>query len=90
MNRNLIVFAGACLILLVGPEWAYAQDWSYSGDPLERGSGFYLAWPKILGLWIVFLMWVYTTDWVSRDTDEIGEGIGMPAHIWNPIIVFSQ
>ena len=45
MNRNLIVFAGACLILLVGPEWAYAQDWSYSGDPLERGSGFYLAWP---------------------------------------------
>jgi type II secretory ATPase GspE/PulE/Tfp pilus assembly ATPase PilB-like protein len=89
MNRNLIVFAGACLILLVGPEWAFAQDWSYSGDPLERGSGFYLAWPKILGLWIVFLMWVYTTDWVSRDTDEIGEGIGMPAHIWNPIIVFS-
>ncbi len=89
MNRTLIVFAGACLVLLAGPDVALAQEWSYSGDPLERGTGFYLSWSKILGLWLVFLMWVYTTDWVSRDTDEIGEGIGMPAHIWNPIIVFS-
>lgn len=91
MTRTLTIItaAAACLLLLLAPETAFGQDWSYSGDPLERGPGQYLAWYKLLPMWIVFLMWVYTTDWVNQDSQEIGDGIGMPYNVWNPIIVFT-
>ena len=56
----------------------------------RRGPGFYLAiWKILLLLLVVFWMWVKSADWVSRDSDEMGDAIGMPAKIWNPIMVFS-
>jgi type II secretory ATPase GspE/PulE/Tfp pilus assembly ATPase PilB-like protein len=54
-----------------------------------RGPGFYLALYKIFLLLLVFWMWVKSADWVSRDSLEMGDAIGMPAKIWNPIMVFS-
>ena len=38
---------------------------------------------------LVFWLWVKSADWVSRDSLELGDAIGMPAKIWNPIMVFS-
>lgn len=89
MNRTLLVLLSAAALMLIAPEAAWAQDWSYSGDPLVRGPGNYLAWYKLLGLWFFFLLWVYHADWINRDSQEIGEGIGMPYNVWNPIVVFT-
>ncbi|MBN1588405.1 MAG: Flp pilus assembly complex ATPase component TadA [Pirellulales bacterium] len=50
--------------------------------PFQRGSGYYLNWVKILAGWLLFLLWVYTTDWVSTDCQD--------NHLqyvrWNPIV----
>ena len=35
--------------------------------PFARGSGFYLSIWKIVACWLVFVGWVYTTDWVNQD-----------------------
>ena len=47
-----------------------------------RGTGQYMSWLKIMAAWLIFLMWVGTTDWVSRDCQEM--------HLqylrWNPIV----
>ncbi|MBN2296281.1 MAG: Flp pilus assembly complex ATPase component TadA [Pirellulales bacterium] len=53
-----------------------------AGAAFVRGSGQYMSWLKIMAAWLVFLMWVGTTDWVSRDCQEM--------HLqyvrWNPIV----
>lgn len=48
----------------------------------ERGPGFYLNWIEILASWLIFVMWVYTTDWVSTDCQ-----LHKLQYIrWNPIV----
>lgn len=47
-----------------------------------RGQGHYLSWIKVLACWIAFLMWVYTTDWVSRDCLEVR----LNYLRWNPVV----
>ncbi|MBN2218452.1 MAG: Flp pilus assembly complex ATPase component TadA [Pirellulales bacterium] len=48
----------------------------------RRGSGHYLSWIKILIGWLLFLLWVYTTDWVSTDCQD-----NRLQYIrWNPIV----
>ena len=39
--------------------------------PFKRGTGQYMSWMKIMAAWAVFLLWVGTTDWVSRDCQEM-------------------
>ncbi|NLX95748.1 MAG: Flp pilus assembly complex ATPase component TadA [Rhodopirellula sp.] len=46
------------------------------------GPGFYLSWPKMLGCWLLFLLWVHTTDWVSTDAQEYK----LNWQRWNPIV----
>ncbi len=46
------------------------------------GPGSYLSWPKLLGCWILFLLWVRTTDWVSTDAQEYK----LNYLRWNPIV----
>lgn len=91
MNRALMVGLGALALLLATGDVVGAQEaWpQYGGDALARGPGNYLSWPKLIVYWLVFAMWVYSTDWVSRDAVEIGDGIGMPYKVWNPIVVFT-
>ena len=84
----------ALVLVLLGASSLLAQWPAYSSglpDPhaIQRGPGFNLAIYKILLLLIPFWAWVKSADWVSRDTAELGEAIGMPAQIWNPIVVFS-
>ena len=46
------------------------------------GPGFYLSLIKLFAGWIVVLMWVYSTDWVSRDAQEHK----FDHFKWNPIV----
>jgi type II secretory ATPase GspE/PulE/Tfp pilus assembly ATPase PilB-like protein len=41
-------------------------------------------WPKLLGIWLLFVIWVKSADWVNRDTQIFDLGYGK----WNPIIYF--
>ncbi|NQT16430.1 MAG: Flp pilus assembly complex ATPase component TadA [Planctomycetes bacterium] len=47
------------------------------------GPGFYLSVMKILACWLVFLVWVASTDWLSRDCQATKMGYIR----WNPIVV---
>ena len=95
MLRNLVWLLLAAAILLVGADILLAQGYDPAyrppggGNAIDRGPGFYLAGYKLFLLVLVFLLWVYTTDWISRDSVELGEGIGMPWQAWGPIAVFS-
>ena len=44
-----------------------------------RGPGHYLAWYKLLACGILVLFWVRTTDWINRDTFEVGDNVELPA-----------
>lgn len=89
MFRKSVVSFGTLAVALLLTSSVAAQEWpSYHGNPLQRGPGDYLAWYKILACALVFIFWVRTTDWINRDSLEIGESIGMPAIVWNPIAVF--
>jgi type II secretory ATPase GspE/PulE/Tfp pilus assembly ATPase PilB-like protein len=41
-------------------------------------------WPKLLAIWLLFLIWVKSADWVNRDTQIFDLGYGK----WNPIVFF--
>lgn len=47
-----------------------------------RGSGNYLSVIKIIACWLVFLLWIKTTDWANTDSQEYK----LDYHRWNPII----
>src|SRR5437870_12866818 len=92
MLRNLLWLAAALLILAGGGELAAQDAWpasSLPGNDIARGPGSYFAIWKLVLLVAVAWMWIKSADWVGRDTDEIGDAIGMPGRIWNPIIVFA-
>ncbi len=44
----------------------------------------FIYWPKLLGIWILFLIWVMSADWVNRDTQIYDLSYGK----WNPILFF--
>jgi len=60
-------------------------------DPnaIARGPGFYVAIWKLVMLLVLVWIWVKSAGWVGSDTEEMGDAIGMPGRIWNPIIVFA-
>ncbi len=41
-------------------------------------------WLKLLGLWLLFLLWVRSADWVNRDSQIYNLGYGK----WNAILFF--
>lgn len=79
--RPLVLVCSAGLLLLIGGAsfaWAEGGEWpTFPG--FSRGPGGYLAWPKLLLLWLLFLFWVKTTDWVNRDVQLVG----MSYAVWN-------
>src|SRR4029078_11734520 len=58
-------------------------------NAIARGTGFYAAIWKLVMLLVLVWLWVKSAGWVGTDTEEIGEAIGMPGRIWNPILVFA-
>ncbi len=90
MFRTVVVSLGSCGLLLSLAGVGWSQEWPhYTQNPLERGPGDYLAWYKILLTFLVVLPWVRTTDWINRDTIELGDRIELPSEVWNPIVVFT-
>jgi type II secretory ATPase GspE/PulE/Tfp pilus assembly ATPase PilB-like protein len=94
MSRNLSWLVAVLMVLVAGGQLAAQDAWptynsGLGAHEINRGPGFYLALYKIFLLLLVFWMWVKSADWVSRDSLELGDAIGMPAKIWNPIMVFS-
>jgi type II secretory ATPase GspE/PulE/Tfp pilus assembly ATPase PilB-like protein len=49
------------------------------------GPGFYLSWIKIAVCWAIFLLWVVSTDWMSRDGSELR----LQFRRWNMLAFFS-
>lgn len=92
MLRLLVLLAGAMVILSVDAQWVLAagddKTWPSLGAPFVRGNGgngAYLSPWKLLGTWLVFLAWVRSTDWVSRDA----QALKMRWTLWNPIVFAS-
>lgn len=85
MRRILLLLAGVTVILAAGAGVASAQGVTmpdYTFRPGWSGPGYYLSWVKVLACWMVFLFWVYTTDWVSRDS----QALKLDYLRWNPIV----
>ena len=61
---------------------ADAKNESLYKSDFKRGDGFYLNWIEVLASWLVFLLWVHTTNWVSIDCQEHK----LQYIRWNPII----
>jgi len=62
---------------------ARVDKWNDSHSILRFKRPF-IYWPKLLLLWLIFLIWVRSADWVNVDTQIFNLGYGK----WNPILFF--
>ena len=53
-------------------------------NTIDRGPGWYLSIVKIIFFWLLFLLWVKTTDWINRDCQTHRLNYMQ----WNSIAVF--
>lgn len=86
MRRFLLSAAVITAVLATGAGAALAQgvtmpDYTFPSTGWS-GPGHYLSWVKIAACLAVFLCWVYTTDWVSRDAVQLR----LDYLRWNPIV----
>src|SRR4051812_23201254 len=86
LTVSLFFFLGG--VLAAQDAWPTAYSTGLP-DPnaLARGPGFYVAIWKLVMLLVLVWIWVKSAGWVGSDTEEMGDAIGMPGRIWNPIIV---
>ncbi len=96
LARGAAILLASALLVCLGAEVSFAQDsWpKFTPNPagphaIERGPGFNLAIWKLMFLIVLFWIWIKLADWVGRDSAEIGDAIGMPYFIWNPIVVLT-
>jgi type II secretory ATPase GspE/PulE/Tfp pilus assembly ATPase PilB-like protein len=86
MLRAILVLAGASAILAGGADTLLAADTSlWPPTTFTRGSGFYLDPWKLLSVWILFLCWVRSADWISQDSQQLNFRWTM----WNAVTFFS-
>ncbi len=52
--------------------------------PIVRGGGNNLNWFKFVPVVLIYLLWVYTTNWVEKDGKELQGRF----EIWNPVVFF--
>lgn len=87
---RLALGIGVVLLCTAASAWAQSSWPEVSLSPnrrphlMVRGPGGYLHWPKLLGLWLMFLLWVKTTDWVNQDCRVVK----LPYTIWNAVVFF--
>lgn len=86
MRRCVLVpVAAAWIWALAGQELLAQGAGQWPAFPLRQGwsgPGIYLSLGKLLSAWLLFLLWVHTTDWVSRDVQDTKLGYQR----WNPIV----
>lgn len=82
MLRALLVLAGTAVVWSTAAQTALAADASlWPQTTFSRGTGFYLDPWKILAVWILFLCWVRSTDWISTDSQLMK----LRWSVWNPV-----
>jgi type II secretory ATPase GspE/PulE/Tfp pilus assembly ATPase PilB-like protein len=73
-------------LLLVDVQTALADTaWPTEDAPFRRGPGGYLSIPKIVFCWLLFVLWVRTTDWVNQDVQQNRQSYSF----WNSLVFFS-
>ena len=88
MLRWLFLLSAAMVLLAVDSTPLGAVEvemWPDLGVSFARGPGAYLSPWKVMLSWLLFLIWVYTTDWISQD----GQLMKLRYNLWNPIAFFS-
>ncbi len=76
---------GAAPAWLAGTQSLLAEAWPNMDQPFVRGPGYYLSLPKILLCWLLFLLWVRTTDLVSQDCQRLK----LSYALWNSVVFFT-
>lgn len=96
MSRLFWTVLSALVILLIGADSLLAQDtWpsfpSGSGGEhsILRGPGYYVALYKILLLLAAVWGWAFTTNWLGKDAEELGDATGVRHEIWTPVVIFT-
>jgi type II secretory ATPase GspE/PulE/Tfp pilus assembly ATPase PilB-like protein len=89
MLRVLLVCTLAAVAWAVDAQAVWAADgstnlWPSTGT-FTRDTGFYVSPWKVLAYWLVFLLWVRTTDWVSQDT----QALSLRWAVWIPVVFFT-
>ena len=88
MARLLLLLALVTAVVILGAGDVFAQQGSWPAVELKkdwRGPSNYLSGIKVMACWLVFMMWVRSTDWVSRD----GQEIRLHFLRWSPIVFSS-
>lgn len=65
------------------PKPAKLDKWG-DAHSIRRAGSFSISWPKLLLIWLLFLIWVRSVDWVNRDCQIHDLGYGK----WNAIVFF--
>jgi type II secretory ATPase GspE/PulE/Tfp pilus assembly ATPase PilB-like protein len=85
MVRSLGILSVAAAWFLGCGDIARAEDssaWPIFPLPDDwRGPGFYLSWPKLVAVWLLFLLWAGTTAQINADAEEHNIKLGR----WNTI-----
>lgn len=84
MRQFAVALVGGLAISAFRVETLLAEAPKWPDLPFERGTGHYLSWLKIIVCWLLFLVWVATTDWVNRDA-QIHR---FKDQRWNAIVFF--
>ena len=88
MFRTLCLAVVMLLLVLCCADTAWAQwpDYPWGDDPhsIQRGPGGYLSWIKLGAIFLIYLLWVKTSDWVNADCQILQ----MPYAVWNSVIFF--
>lgn len=75
---------GAATLWLANVQTVVADAWPNMDEPFSRGPGYYLSLPKILICWLLFLLWVRTTDQLSQDCQRNR----LSYVLWNSVLFF--
>ncbi|MGO9598245.1 MAG: GspE/PulE family protein [Isosphaeraceae bacterium] len=90
MIRPFLVLATVLVVLLAGGSLATADELLSpvlaQSPGVTRGPGFYLNLYKFVPVLVVYLLWIWTTDWVDNDTRELSN---VKFALWNNVIFFS-
>lgn len=79
-TATVLVLAEPVLAQSTGSGWP-----DYPAQYFQRGPGSYLSWIKIAVCWVLFLVWVATTDWANQDAQRHG----LKYTGWNTLIFFT-
>ena len=86
--RFVLVVLGAAALWAAGAERRWLptpRPGRITDVPFDHGPGYYLSLWKMAPIWLLFAAWVYTTDWVNRDT----LALRLNYAFWNSLVAFT-